>query len=207
MLKKLKKTLNNEFKKRYEKMEGRYLGLENRIYTTIENRLANLENKFEELSDLLKEELHQRKEQNYDKIEEMDDFDGSIDDAIVERVELVKEVISTTIKGAKEKVDQTVEEVNKKVKKAKKTVSGKLKKGKKKSKKNKEVTAVKTDDLTKIKGLGEKITAQLSKHDVVNFHQLASLTAAEMQTIDKSIKGFAARYERYDWRNQAKKWA
>lgn len=207
MLKKLKKTLNDEFKKRYEKMEGRYLGLENRIYTTIENRLANLEHKFEELSDLLKEELHHRKEQNYDKIEEMDGFDGSIDESIVEKVELVKVAINTKIKDAKDKVDQTVEEVSQKVKKVKKTVSGKLKKGKKKSKKNKESVTVKTDDLTKIKGLGLKITEQLSKHGVVNFEQLANLTAAEMIPIDESIKGFKARYERYDWRNQAKKWA
>ena len=46
MLKKLRKTLSKEFKKRYEKMEGQYLGLENRIYTTIEERLDNLEKKF-----------------------------------------------------------------------------------------------------------------------------------------------------------------
>ncbi len=205
MLKKLKKTLNEEFKKRYEKMEGRYLGLENRIYTTIENRLANLEQKFEELSELLKDELHHRKEQNNDKIEEMDGFDGAIDSALSDKVELVKGALNTTIKDAKEKVDQTVEEVSKKVKKAKKAVTGKLKK-KKKNKKNKESSApasIKKDDLTQIKGLGAKITAQLEQQGIVNFQQLANLNPSQLESIDQSIKGFTARYIRYEWKKQA----
>ena len=61
MLKKLKKTLSEEFKKRYDKMESHYLGLENRIFTTIEQRIDVLEEKLEELSALFKEELQSRK--------------------------------------------------------------------------------------------------------------------------------------------------
>ncbi len=77
MLKKLRKTLGKEFKKRYDKMESHYLGLENRIYTTIEERLSVLEMKFEELSDLIKEEVRHRKERNEDKIEEIEIISNS----------------------------------------------------------------------------------------------------------------------------------
>lgn len=209
MLKKLRKTLNEEFKKRYEKMEGRYLGLENRIYTTIENRLAALEQKFEELSDLLKEELQQRKEQNNDKLEEMDYVEEPLNGKLSEKVGQAKDSIQKKIKGAQKNVAEQVEKVGKKVKKAKKTVEGKLKKDKKKSKKasSKNPKAIQKDDLTQLKGLGAKIAEQLAAQQVVNFEQLAALSDKDLGELDKKIKGFAARYKRYNWKEEASKLA
>jgi len=143
MLKKLRKTLNKEIKKRYEQMESHFLGLENRIYTTIEDRLVSLEDKFEELSDLLKEEIHSRKEKNEDKIdalevEENTESSDTDEDEVLfsEKVEEVKDALVDKFNEAKETVTETAEKVSKTVKKA---ISGKTpKKGtKKKAKKAK----------------------------------------------------------------------
>ncbi len=209
MLKKLRKTLSEEFKKRYEKMEGRYLGLENRIYTTIEGRLDNLEKKFDELSDILKVELKHRKDQNNDKLELMDDFGE--DSKLSEKAEEVKEAIADKIQDAKSTVSKKVDSVAKKAKKAKKAVTGKLKKAKKNGKKvKKEVSSTinkvkmdTKDDLTKIKGLGEKISDKLNAEGITTFKKLSGLSKKEVKALDEKIKGFAARYERYNWNKQA----
>lgn len=214
MLKKLRKTLGKEFKKRYDKMESHYLGLENRIYTTIEERLSVLEMKFEELSDLIKEEVRHRKERNEDKIEEIEiEDDGTI---FSEQVDDVKEAIEAKIKEAKETVTEKVEEVTKQVDKAKKLVAEKLKNGKKAAKKPikkaKETVVEKVetvaesveDDLTTLKGLGEKMAEKLAKEGITSYQQLATMTNKQVEELDEKIKSFAARFKRYEWGEQAK---
>lgn len=221
MLKKLRKTLSKEFKARYEKMESHYLGLENRIYTTIEDRLSVLEVKFEELSELIKDEVRYRKERNEDKLEDMDqEEDGTL---FSETVDDVKEVIGATIKEAKETVTEKVEEVTKQVDKAKKIVAEKLKKGKKKAgkakkeveykventvdkveKKAEQVSDKVVDDLTTLKGLGEKMSEKLTNEGITSYKQLATMTHRQVDELDDKIKSFAARFRRYDWGNQAK---
>ena len=59
------------------------------------------------------------------------------------------------------------------------------------------------NDLTKIKGLGEKISDKLSAEGIVSFDQLAKLSNKELKALDGKIKGFAARYKRYEWSKQA----
>lgn len=207
MLKKLRKTLNKEFKKRYEKMESRYLGLENRIYTTIEERLSILEVKFEELSDLIKEEVRNRKERNEDKLDEMQFEDNGT--MFSEQVDEVKEAIEARFKEAKETVTETVEEVTKQVDKAKKMVANKLKNGKKVAKKEEEkvkeaITEKVEDDLTTLKGLGEKMAEKLAKEGITSYQQLAKMTNKQVDELDEKIKSFAARFKRYEWGKQAK---
>jgi len=201
MLKKLRKTLSKEIKHRYEKMESRYLGLENRIYTTIEDRLTLLEAKFDDLSDLIKEEVRSRKERNEDKLEEIEE--GGDETMFSETVEEVREIIDETIKDTKEKVEE-----------AKKMVTSKLKKGKKAKfeKKAKEVVSkvknvaqnIENDDLTLIKGLGEKMAEKLKAEGITTFQQLAKMTQKEASALDEKIKSFAARFKRYEWNKQAK---
>lgn len=206
MLKKLRKTLSKEIKSRYEQMESRYLGLENRIYTTIEDRLTLLESKFDDLSDLIKDEIRHRKERNEDKLEEMDYEYGEPN--FSETVEEVKEIIDEAIQDTKGKVNDKVEE-------AKKTVKSKLKKGKKvKAKAEKEIDkkvkeVVKKveegkDDLTTLKGLGEKIAEKLKAEGITTYNQLAAMTQKDVDALDEKIKSFAARFKRYDWGTQAK---
>ncbi|BDS14331.1 hypothetical protein [Aureispira anguillae] len=218
MLKKLRKTLNKEFKKRYEKMESHYLGLENRIYTTIEERLSTLEVKFEELSELIKDEVRYRKERNEDKIEEreFDHYDAEEETTLFsEKVEDVKDVIEAKIKEAKETVNEKVEEVAKQVDKAKKIVTEKLKKGKKVKEEatsqikevveniEESVGAIE-DDLTTLKGLGEKMAEKLAAEGITTYQQLAKMTEKQADELDEKIKSFAARFKRYDWKQQAK---
>jgi large subunit ribosomal protein L21 len=218
MLKKLRKTLSKEIKHRYEKMEGRYLGLENRIYTTIEDRLTLLESKFDDLSELIKDEVRFRKERNEDKLEDIGQDD---DDApFSETVEEVKEIFDETIKDTKEKVKEAKEAVTEKVGEARKLVASKLKKGKKaKAKAEKEIEKkvkvaakkvkevaeeIENNDLTVIKGLGEKMAEKLKEEGVTSFQQLARMTEKEVNALDGKIKSFAARFNRYEWDKQAK---
>lgn len=218
MLKKLRKTLSKEIKHRYEKMESRYLGLENRIYTTIEDRLTLLEAKFDDLSELIKDEVRSRKERNEDKLEDIDQEEEGT--PFSETVEEVKEIIDERIKDTKEKVKEAKEVVNEKVEEAKKMVASKLKKGKKAKakaekkveKKVKEVAKkvkkaaqkVEDNDLTAIKGLGEKMSEKLNAEGITSFQQLAKMTEKEVDALDEKIKSFAARFKRYEWGKQAK---
>jgi predicted flap endonuclease-1-like 5' DNA nuclease len=218
MLKKLRKTLSKEIKNRYEKMEGRYLGLENRIYTTIEDRLTLLESKFDDLSELIKDEVRFRKERNEDKLEDIDqEDDGS---PFSETVEEVKEIIDEKIKDTKEKVKEAKEVVSEKVEEARKMVTSKLKKGKKAkakaekkvekkvkeaAKKIKEVAEeIENNDLTMIKGLGDKMAEKLIAEGITSFQQLAKMTEKDVNALDEKIKSFAARFKRYEWDKQAK---
>lgn len=222
MLKKLRKTLSKEIKSRYEMMESRYLGLENRIYTTIEDRLTVLESKFDHLSDLIKEEVRNRKERNEGKLEEIE-TEGD-EQMFSDTVEEVKEIIDETIKETKSKVNVKVKDaktaVNKKVEEAQKMVASKLKKGKKAkdnvekkvdkkiketAKKVKEVAEeIENDDLTKITGLGEKMAEKLKAEGITSFVQLSKMTQKEVKALDDKIKSFAARFKRYEWDKQAK---
>ena len=59
------------------------------------------------------------------------------------------------------------------------------------------------NDLTKIKGLGEKLSDKLSSEGIVSYEQLAKLSNKELKALDGKIKGFAARYKRYEWNKQA----
>jgi predicted flap endonuclease-1-like 5' DNA nuclease len=222
MLKKLRKTLNKEIKRRYDQMESNFLGLENRIYTTIEDRLASLEDKFEELSDILKDEIHSRKEKNEQKTDALEVEDTENNDTeekevlFSEKVEEVKDALVDKLKEAKETVTETAEKVSKTVKKA---ISGKnpkkgSKKTTKKAKKGKKETtkAPKTakkvegteNDLTKMNGLGIKMAEKLTAEGITTFAQLADLSSKDLKAIDDKIKSFAARFERYDWGVQAK---
>lgn len=218
MLKKLRKTLSKEIKHRYEQMEGRYLGLENRIYTTIEDRLTLLESKFDDLSELIKDEVRFRKERNEDKLEDRDQEEEGA--PFSETVEEVKEIIDETIKDTKEKVKEVKEAVTEKVGEAKNLVTSKLKKGKKaKAKAEKEIEKkvkavakkvkevaeeIENNDLTVIKGLGEKMAEKLNKEGITSFQQLARMTEKEVYALDGKIKSFAARFNRYEWDKQAK---
>lgn len=226
MLKKLRKTLSKEFKKRYDKLESNYLGLENRIYTTIEDRLSTLEDKFEDLSELIREEIRSRKERNEDKLEEMDQEDHYDEDGgmLSEKLDDVKDAVEAKIKEAKKTVSKNKDKVAKQVDKAKDFVNKKIKKGKKVVKAKKKIveeavedvvetvkdavedltdSEVTTNDLTAINGLGAKFAARLAEEGIVSYKQLATLTEQELAEIDAKIKSFAARYERYDWRKQA----
>jgi predicted flap endonuclease-1-like 5' DNA nuclease len=60
------------------------------------------------------------------------------------------------------------------------------------------------DDLTRIKGLGPKITALLGTLGVTSFAQIAAWDEAEIDRIDSQLGDFAGRIRRDNWVEQAK---
>ncbi len=58
-------------------------------------------------------------------------------------------------------------------------------------------------DLTRIKGVGPKLIAQLSELGVTRLAQVAAWDAAEIARIDSQLGRFAGRIERDDWVGQA----
>lgn len=196
MLKKLKKTLSEEFKKRYDKMESHYLGLENRIFTTIEQRIDVLEEKLEELSALFKEELQTRKAKNQGKMDALDlDEDHTKDN-----MDELKAAISQKVNETKKRVAKEAKKVQSKVNTTVKQAATKLKNAQKKSN-----SKTKEDDLTQLKGIGEKMAKALKSEGIKTFKDLAGLTDSKIQSLNANIKGFAASCKRNDWINAAKK--
>jgi|VirMetMinimDraft_7_1064189.scaffolds.fasta_scaffold20699_3 predicted flap endonuclease-1-like 5' DNA nuclease len=59
------------------------------------------------------------------------------------------------------------------------------------------------NDLTEINGLGTKMVGSLNSVGITTFEQLANLTKKEIAKLGKSIRGFAAAYERKDFKKQA----
>lgn len=62
----------------------------------------------------------------------------------------------------------------------------------------------KVDDLTRIKGLGPKISDQLAALGVTTFAQIAAWDEAEIDRIDAHLGRFQGRIRRDDWPGQAK---
>ncbi|BDS13940.1 2-oxoglutarate dehydrogenase E1 component [Aureispira anguillae] len=70
--------------------------------------------------------------------------------------------------------------------------------------KSKNGDALKADDLTSLKGLGKVVAGQLETVGITTFKQLAMLSSKEVNSLNKQIPGFGAKYKRYDWKTQAK---
>ena len=166
-----------------------------------------MEKKFEELSDLIRTEIQTRKENNEEKLEEFELKNDLEDDKPLfsEKVDDMKEAFAVKLKEVKEKVSKKAKKASKQAKKAKKSVAEKVKKTTKNGKKIKkpEIKKVK-NDLTKIKGLGQKLSENLASEGIISFNQLAKLSDKELKALDKKIKGFAARFKRYEWDKQAR---
>ena len=60
-----------------------------------------------------------------------------------------------------------------------------------------------TDDLTRIKGLGPKLSATLADLGVTSFSQIANWDDAEIDRIDAQLGRFQGRIRRDDWVGQA----
>ena len=60
------------------------------------------------------------------------------------------------------------------------------------------------DDLTRIKGLGPKLSAMLNTMNVTSFAQIAAWDDAEIDRIDSKLGRFQGRIRRDDWVTQAK---
>lgn len=52
------------------------------------------------------------------------------------------------------------------------------------------------DDLTKLKGVGPKLASILNQHGIVRFQQLASLSEADIDRIDRDLGAFKGRLQR-----------
>ena len=65
-------------------------------------------------------------------------------------------------------------------------------------------TAAPVDDLSRIKGVGPKLSALLASLGVTSFSQIAAWTAQDMATIDAQLGSFAGRPERDQWIEQAR---
>ena len=65
-------------------------------------------------------------------------------------------------------------------------------------------SADRTDDLTRIKGIGPGVARQLDELGIRSFAQLAALTEAEMAAIDEKLNSIRGRCFRDDWIGQAK---
>lgn len=62
----------------------------------------------------------------------------------------------------------------------------------------------KPDDLTRIKGVGEKLAAVLNDRGIYTFDQIAAFDKAAYQWLDDTLGAFKGRGERDDWAGQAK---
>lgn len=60
------------------------------------------------------------------------------------------------------------------------------------------------DDLTKIKGVGEKLAAVLNDRGIYTFEQIAAFDQPAYQWLDDTLGAFKGRGERDDWAGQAK---
>ena len=60
------------------------------------------------------------------------------------------------------------------------------------------------DDLTRIKGVGNKLSAMLTELGITSFAQIADWTQADIDRIDPQLGRFAGRIERDQWVKQAK---
>ncbi len=163
MFKKAKKFIKKDLRRRYEKLEERFLNFETRLYGRLEERMERLERQFDELSELIKDSLggdeHEPEQETTSTGEETDSTEST-----------------------NSKTTETEEE--------------------------KELAESETpdadDDLKKLKGLGPALEQKLQQAGVFQFQQLAALTDQEIEAIEKQIPGFKQRYERYEWRAQAK---
>lgn len=60
------------------------------------------------------------------------------------------------------------------------------------------------DDLTKLKGVGPKLAAQLNALGVTSFAQIAGWSEADIDRVDDQLGRFKGRIRRDDWIGQAK---
>ena len=184
-------------------MESHYLGLENRIFTTIEQRIDVLEDKLEELSVLFKEELQARRAKNQGKMDALELEEDHPNENIDELKAVINEKVNETKKRVAEEAKKVQSKVNTTVKKAAnkaKNAATKLKNVQKKSN-----SQIKEDDLTQLKGIGEKMAKALQSQGIKSYKDLAGLTETKIQSLNAKIKGFAASCKRNDWVNAAKK--
>ncbi len=60
------------------------------------------------------------------------------------------------------------------------------------------------DDLSKIKGIGPKLSALLAELGVFHYAQIASWTPEQLAMVDAQLGNFAGRPERDQWQSQAR---
>jgi predicted flap endonuclease-1-like 5' DNA nuclease len=63
---------------------------------------------------------------------------------------------------------------------------------------------IQSDDLQKLAGLGSMMEKKLHAEGVYTFRQLANLTDTELEKLNAKIPGMKIRYERYEWRKEAR---
>jgi predicted flap endonuclease-1-like 5' DNA nuclease len=63
---------------------------------------------------------------------------------------------------------------------------------------------IQSDDLQKLAGLGSMMEKKLHAEGVYTFRQLANLTDTELEKLNAIIPGMKIRYERYEWRKEAR---
>lgn len=61
------------------------------------------------------------------------------------------------------------------------------------------------DDLKQISGIGPGLEKKLKEHGYTSLAQLAALTDAQIETLEKTVIRFPGRIKRDDWKGQAKK--
>lgn len=62
----------------------------------------------------------------------------------------------------------------------------------------------KPDNLQDLPGLGNSMEKKLNNEGILTFKQLASLTDKELENLNSKIPGLKIRYERYEWKKEAK---
>jgi predicted flap endonuclease-1-like 5' DNA nuclease len=183
MFKKFQKLIKKDFQRRYEQLEDRFLKFETRLYSSLEERMARLENQFDELSNLIKDSMAADEQETEVKAE-----------ATAAQAEEKVEATETTVEEKKAK---------KKSKSPKKTEAKKTSTKKEAPKAEAKKTA-KADDLKVLKGIGPALEKQLKAAGISSIAQMAELTDNDIEALDAKVSGFKQRYERYDWRSQAK---
>ncbi len=196
-LKKLQKKVNKKIKKQYHALEERFLGIEDTLYTSLEDRLASLEEKFDRVVDLLEKQAAATAESKPEKSEKKKvkkQKEDSSAESITNKSDK-SETLNKETKGGGEKTSSK--------KAGKKNTAGRISKQKTSVAKRIEKAAAR--DLTQLRGIGEKMSEQLHANDIHTLAQIAGMTSKDVAAMDKKISSFSARYERYDWGNEAKK--
>lgn len=122
------------------------------------------------------------------------------EDHTKDNMDELKAAISQKVNETKKRVAKEAKKVQSKVNTTVKQAATKLKNAQKKSN-----SKTKEDDLTQLKGIGEKMAKALKSEGIKTFKDLAGLTDSKIQSLNANIKGFAASCKRNDWINAAKK--
>lgn len=106
MLKKLKKQLDKEIKKQYDKIEKNFMRFQSSSYSDLEERMNRLEEKLDQLNTLIQKDIKAKKDQDSKKDKKKKESKKSSSKESKKKEKSSKEVDFTIITGMGAKIAQ-----------------------------------------------------------------------------------------------------